>query len=322
MTTLVTGASGALGRRVVPMLSGAPIVPLDGTSAVPTHADRLVHLAAGDHDTLARRRMSALEVTEGALAAASAAGVNHLVVLSSAMVYGAWPNNSVPLTEDAPLRPDVGFAFATQLAMVEQMADAWRVAVPGRTVGVLRPALAVAAEGTTSVVRALVAGLGTRLDEDDPPSQFLHLDDLAAAVVLAHDEQLDGVFNVAPDGWVPGDTVRALAGRPPRLRLPSWLADPVADLRWRFQRGPIPPGLRSYARHPWPVANDRLRAAGWTPTTTNEQAYVEATEPKWWTMLTPKRKQELSLGAMGLLSAGLAAALVAAIRRARSRLRS
>ena len=34
---------------------------------------------------------------------------------SSAMVYGAWENNPVPLTEDALLRPDVEFAFARQL---------------------------------------------------------------------------------------------------------------------------------------------------------------------------------------------------------------
>ena len=33
-------------------------------------------------------------------------------------------------------------------------------------------------------------------------------------------------------------------------------------------RGPIPPGLRSYTRAPWTVANDKLRAEGWRPTVT------------------------------------------------------
>jgi hypothetical protein len=41
-----------------------------------------------------------------------------------------------------------------------------------------------------------------------------------------------------------------------------------------------------------------LRAEGWEPTVTNEQAFVEGTDAKWWTMLTPKRRQELALGAM------------------------
>jgi predicted metalloprotease with PDZ domain len=49
------------------------------------------------------------------------------------------------------------------------------------------------------------------------------------------------------------------------------------------------------------VANDRLKAEGWRPTVTNEQAYVEGTEGKWWTMVTPKRRQELSLGGLGVL---------------------
>jgi hypothetical protein len=60
------------------------------------------------------------------------------------------------------------------------------------------------------------------------------------------------------------------------------------------------------------VANDKLRAAGWVPVVTNEQAYVEGTEAKWWTMVTPKRRQELALGAMigGAVVAGVVVALM------------
>ena len=312
---LVTGAATALGRRTTSRLaaSGHDLVDLPTGGEVPA-AQVLVHLSAGDHDRLAGRRANAVRLTEDALAEADAAGVSHLVLLSSAMVYGAWPNNPIPLTESAPLRPGE-FAFAEQLAQTEQLVDSWRTSAPGRTVTVLRPVLALAADGTTSIVRALAAGMGERIDDDDPPSQFLHLDDLAAAVVLAVTARLDGVYNVAPDGWIAGETVRALAGTPPRVRLPSWLVEPVAAVRWRFQRGPIPPGLRPYATYGWLVANDRLRQAGWQPTVTNEQAYVEGTEAKWWTMLTPKRKQELSLGAMGTVIASLAAGVAAAVRR-------
>ena len=38
---------------------------------------------------------------------------------------------------------------------------------------------------------------------------------------LAVDRRLDGVFNVAPDGWVAGERVRALTGARPRIRLPD-----------------------------------------------------------------------------------------------------
>ena len=89
----------------------------------------------------------------------------------------------------------------------------------------------------------------------------------------------------------------------------------LGALRWRFQRGPIPPGLRSYTREPWVVANDKLRAEGWTPTVTNEQAYVEGTEAKWWTMVTPKRRQEIALGGVVVLLAASAVVGGTFIRR-------
>ena len=309
----VSDGTGGLGARVLRLLAGTPGV----RAAEPSECDVLVWLSATDADARAVRRESALAGLLGALA--DHPQVTHVVLVSSAMVYGAWANNPVPLTEDALLRPDVEFPFARQLGAAEQLVDEWRVAVPGRTVTVLRPAVAMAADGTSRLASALAAGMGQRPGEADPPAQFLHLDDLASAVLLAARERLDGVFNVAPDGWVPGERVRALAGAVPRVKLPDRVNEVVTNLRWRFQRGPIPPGLRSYTRWPWLVANDRLKAVGWQPTVTNEQAYVEGTEAKWWTMVSPKRRQEIALGGLGVVVALVAFLVVRAVRRARAR---
>ncbi|MEY2400096.1 MAG: hypothetical protein QOJ08_207, partial [Ilumatobacteraceae bacterium] len=266
-TVWVSDGSDGLGRRVLQRLNRSPdlIEGLIGDSAV------VVWLASADADARARRRQSATEGVSAALAEAEHA--QHLVLVSSALVYGAWANNPVPITEEAVLRPDVEFVYARQLGAVEQLIDEWRLASPGRTVTVLRPAVAMAADSTVGLAAALAAGMGQRVGEDDPPAQFLHLDDLASAVVLAAEERLDGVYNVAPDGWVAGERVRALAGAVPRLKLPDRLTEVIGNLRWRFQRGPIPPGLRSYTRWSWLVANDKLKAEGWAPTVTNEQAY-------------------------------------------------
>ncbi|MEZ5251089.1 MAG: hypothetical protein R2713_18275 [Ilumatobacteraceae bacterium] len=309
----VGDADGALGTRVLELLAG----DTDLRPASIEEASVVVWTAGADPDARARRRESltaGAAVMFGRLTAAS-----HVVIVSSAMVYGAWENNPVPLTEDAVLRPDTEFRYATQLAAVEQMADDWRLAGDGRTVTVLRPAVTMAAAGTSGLARALAAGLGQRFAIDDPPAQFLHLDDLASAVVLGVRRRLDGAYNVAPDGSVPAASVRALAGARPRVRLPDRVAEVSNSLRWRFQRGPIPPGLRSYTRAPWLVANDRLRAVGWRPTVTNEQAYVEGTEARWWTMITPKRRQELSLGATGAVLVGIAAGAMWVTRWARRR---
>jgi nucleoside-diphosphate-sugar epimerase len=327
VNVLVAGAEGALGRRVLALLGGDDGVrlvdprpagaPTDRNGDAPV--DVIVHLGSGDHDRLARRRQNITEGVDRTLAEAIGLDAGHLVLVSSAMVYGAWPNNPVPLTEDAILRPDVEFVYARQLAAAEAMADRWRRARPGRTVTVLRPVVAMAADGVSQLAASLASGLGQSFGDEDPPAQFLHLDDLAAAVALAVRCRLDGAYNVAPDGWIAGERVRALSGQPPRLQLPERQSEVMAGLRWRFQRGPIPPGLRSYTRAPWVVANDRLKAAGWAPTVTNEQAYVEGTEERWWTMITPKRRQELALGAMVASVVVLVVASALGVRRWRRR---
>jgi nucleoside-diphosphate-sugar epimerase len=299
---VVSGGQWPLGKRVIERLKidgGFDVREINqSTDVIAEPLDVFIHLAPGDHDALVKRRRSAVIGTPELLQAATVQGAKHIVLLSSAMVYGAWPNNPVPLTEDTALRPDFGFAFARQLATVEQLVDDWRESGDDRSATVLRPVPAMAADGASSLVRALAAGMGGRLGEDDVPAQFLHLDDLAQAVFLATRKKLDGVYNVAPDGFVHSARVRSLWGMAPRLRLPDRMSEIVSDIRWRFQRGPIPPGLRPYVRSTWLVSNGRLRSEGWTPSVTNEQAFVEGTDAKWWTMLTPKRKQEIALGAM------------------------
>jgi nucleoside-diphosphate-sugar epimerase len=230
------------------------------------------------------------------------------------MAYGAWPNNPVPLTEDAPLRPNPGFHYAVQRAQMEQLVADWVAGGPGRTAAVLRPCIALAGGGNW-VATALAAAAGLTPSEDDPPKQFVHLDDLALAIDIARRRRLDGPFNVAPQGWISGDAVRALGGAAtPRLRLPAWLSGWLARGRWRLARGPIPPGLLPYTTDAWVVASDRMRAVGWRPAYTNEEAYVAGTEAKWWTLLSPQRKQELALGLSATVLLGVAAGAGLAVR--------
>lgn len=304
-TAWVSDREGALGQRVERLLvesSTAALEDLDRAGVV-------VWLAG--HDDRPDRGGPTLTGTM-----AGARQATHLVVVSSAMVYGAWANNPVPLTEEAALRPE--FDHAHRLVALEHQADDWRRAGTGRTVTVLRPAITLAADSASPMVRALAAGMGQRSAESDPPAQFLHLDDLASAIELAVRRRIDGVRNVAPDGAIPGDRLRALAGSVPRVKLPERANEVVTNLRWRFQRGPIPPGLVSYTRFPWLVANDKLVADGWQATVTNEQAYVEGTEAKWWTMVSPKRRQELALGGAATGAASLLLVIARAIRAARA----
>jgi nucleoside-diphosphate-sugar epimerase len=149
---------------------------------------------------------------------------------------------------------------------------------------------------------------------DDPPGQYVHLDDVTTAIVLALTSRLDGPFNVSPDRWIAGDQLRALAGVP-GVRVPERVARRFAWLRWRLDPRSAPPGLLPYTMHPWVVANDRIKAAGWVPAFSNEEAYVAGYRPTPWATVSPQRRQELALAGAGAGLLALIAGIVAIVRR-------
>ena len=145
--------------------------------------------------------------------------------------------------------------------------------------------------------------------------QFVHLDDLAEAVDLVRRQGLDGPFNVAPDGWMRSDELRRLAGRGPRVRLPERVSLRLAQWRWKLGMTSTPPGVVAYRVNPWVVANDRLKAVGWVPEYTNEEAYVLGDRPTGWASVSPRRRQELVLGSLAVGVTGVLAGGVLAARR-------
>ena len=344
---VVTGAHGSVGRRVVARLAqqqpsvavvaidkqapGAPYASVTtkqvdladaDLAALFSGASSVVHLAsavtAGTLNPLEVELETAL--LQRVLDALSTAAVPHLVVMSSAMVYGAHKDNPVPITEDAAVRPNPDFEWALQRLRLEQMAQQWGQG-PGRSVTVLRPAAVVAEDRLGQLAQTLRAARSGVAADGDPPVQYLHADDLASALVTSVDARYDGVLNVAPDGWIPPDTLAGLEGPRPRLRAPSHLVRILSALRWRSGLAPTPPGVVPYTTDPWVVANDRLRALGWSAGHTNEEAWVVSHEPGPLESLPARRRQELLLAlAAALLAGGLVAAvlIVRAVRRRRS----
>jgi nucleoside-diphosphate-sugar epimerase len=317
----VTGAGGTLGRRVSAGLESRDrrVVDVDTATADLKRelegVDVVVHLAFAIGTDLAGGDTAAqnVDVMRRLLDAAGAAGVGHVVLLSTAAVYGAWPNNPIPLTEDAPARPNPGFGFAAQKAELERLAGDWVDEHPGATLTILRPAVPMDEEqsGFLSTVLGVRAAVAT--GDREVPVQFVHLDDLADAVVHAAVNELDGVFNVSADGWISARDARALAGAPPRVRIPDRV------LRVLTRVGTTSPGLVPYTLHPWVVANDRLKATGWSPAHSNEETVVDTTEGMPWSRLSPKRRQELALGGAVIGVVGVVAIVVALLRRRRRR---
>lgn len=326
----VVGVDGPVGMRVRARLVADPevvsIVELDPV----THdedilcdelagVDSLVVLGTGaagtpqsDPDGTATGECGR-EVTGRVLRAAAKAGVGHLVVISSAMTYGAWPNGPVPLTENAPVRPVPESAFAMSKAELERAVDEWRHEVPAATVAVLRPVVVLSEDRSEWLVHSGWLRTRATIGGAETPRQFLHMDDLVDAIDLARREHLDGPFNVAPDGWLSPDLRSELEGPASKLQLPEIVTRLANRARRVRDRSGAHAGLEPYLLHPWVVANDRLKATGWAPAHSSEEAYIAAAPPARFASMDPRRRQEISLavlaGAVVAVAAGVAVLL-------------
>jgi nucleoside-diphosphate-sugar epimerase len=338
---VVTGASGLVGQRLLPVLADSAevtrligldvreparrvrrlefhLVDVAGSELKPLleGADVLVHLASvvdpiPDESLMARVNV---EGTRRVLDAAAAVGVRKVVRVSSAAVYGAWSNNPVPLTEDAPLRPNPGFLPAVQAAEVERLLAEWRDEHPGVVVTTLRvaPVLGPGAERLPS--RLLLGRPPWRVGGARPPVQAVHVDDLVRALALVVLGDHPGVFNVASDGWLDHEAARSLLPRELMPPLPAQLLERVLGITWRIGLGDVPPGVVPYLVHPWVISNERLVEIGWAPRHGNEEAIIGGLA----SLPPPPSRAPLAAAAIGgAVGALLAVSLVRRRRRRR-----
>lgn len=269
---LVTGATGAVGPRVVAALmeSGCGIRTLaldsppadlwpegvdaltgdvtdpDAVQAAMRGVEAVVHLAALLHivDPPPALRSEYERINVGGTAtvveAARRAGVGRLVFFSTIAVYG--DSAGEILTEDSPPRPD-SFYAQTKLAAERIVLAAKRS--DGRPLGaVLRLGAVYGARIKGNYRRLLLALARGRFLPIGPGTNrrtLVYDWDVAQAALLAvrHPDAAGGIFNVTDGGFhTMNDIIETLCGaigrRPPLLRLP---AGPVRGLAGLLEDG-------------------------------------------------------------------------------------
>lgn len=291
----VTGAAGPLGALLTERLakhgSAPKLVAIDTTRrhvpdvtwrtadvrdpALATRlsgVDTLVHLATDRSSSthpVERRGINA-HGTEAVLDAAKAAGVGRVVLLTSAMVYGAAAANPVPLEEEAHLRLEPTEGLVGDWIEMERAARS-HAATATMEIVVVRPASLVGA-----VTDALLPGLfeAVRLlgiRDARCHWQFCHVDDLLDALVAAALGAVSGTVTVGSDGWLLKADVEAIAGMR-SVVLPPSVAYATADRLHRIGALASPSSDLAFLTHPWVVGSQQLRSTGWTPSWTNEAA--------------------------------------------------
>ena len=172
-----------------------------------------------DSDRRSRRAFN-VRGAQTVLTAAAAGGVGRVVLVTSAMVYGARPDNPVPLPEDAPLSADSDDSVAGDLLEIEHLAERAPRAHQGLQVSVARPAALVGDGIDTLVTRHFEAPRLLAVKGCAARWQFCHVDDLVLALELAAAGKVTGEFAVGCDGWLEQDVLEDLAGLR-RIELPG-----------------------------------------------------------------------------------------------------
>lgn len=265
MRVLVAGGTGVLGRRLVPQLVerghevtatttteaklglarelGATGVVMDGldpdrvaevvaavgpdvvvhqmTAIAPTHAGK-PDIKHPDRWFAQTNRLRS-EGTDNLLAAAAAVGVPHVV----AQGYASWngePTGGWVKTEADPLNLLEGTAAHAGLVILKEAEDKV-LEVDG---AVLRYGAFYGPGAIDDQVALLRKRQYPLVGSGAGHSSWIHLDDAAAATVLAIEQKATGVYNIVDDDpapaseWLPYLAECAGAKRP--MRVPVWLA--------------------------------------------------------------------------------------------------
>jgi nucleoside-diphosphate-sugar epimerase len=292
----ITGAAHGLGLALTTRLASSElvgrVVAIDGTRGDvkgvtwrivnvrdPALAGRLAGVDVIVHtdvdmspDTDARsRRAFNVRGAQTVLTAAAAGGVSRVVLVTSAMVYGARPDNSVPLPEDAPLSPDSDDSVVGDLLEIEHLAERSPRTHLGLQVTVARPAALVGDGIDTLITRHFEAPRLLAVKGCAARWQFCHVDDLVAALELAAAGRVTGAFAVGSDGWLEQDELEDIAGLR-RIELPPGLTFATAQRLHRAGITPAPVSDLRYVVYPWVVDCKALREAGWLPQYDNATA--------------------------------------------------
>lgn len=281
--------------------------------------DVLVHLAFvmdPIHDEVEMRDVN-VNGSQNVFRAAGKAGVEKIVYTSSAVVYGAHPDNPVSLTEEAPLRANLDFSYAAHKLEVEYVVREFRDEYPQMRTCVLRPAIVFGPHVDNAWSHFMEFPVFFGVQGHEPPFQFVHEEDVARALVFAVHEDLDGPYNLAAEGWLEANEVLRLLGRR-RIQVPEPMAFAVLERLWSVGLAEAPAGMLHYVMHPWVVSSDKLRAAGFRCRHSNLDTFRQAASRVQGRIRVGNRSLRKDRLVASAAAAGLLGAVLAT-RRARRR---
>lgn len=312
----LTGATGHIGGLLLERLLADPAVaevrsvarrPLGRPGPGGAEGARLSHVCADLRDDAARRALAGsdllyhlgAQVWEGRglsateqMRAVNVEGTGNVlastpaavVLASSAAVYGAWPDNPLPLEEEYEARPNPECPYAQhKLAserMCAQVAGRWAIVRLGAVLGPHADArVSRAVRGYRLAVPAIrgVPQAVQWVDEGDAVDGLL----AAGRDLLGAGRAVGEVVNVATEDWLgPNDVARVAASRV--LGLPRPLIMRGSELGHRLGLSPFGADRAILINGPLALSVAKAdRLLGWRPRRTSGQVLAEAIQRDW-----------------------------------------
>ena len=243
---LITGAAGALAQQVIEQLRDTcDLVAVDFREQVylgddiPSYCidfnkrvfedlfrryqfDGVIHMGRIMSSQLTRMRRYNANVlgTQKLLDLSHKYGIKRVVVLSTFHVYGAVAYNPALIDEAAPLKSAGLSADLIGSVELENLANIYLWRYPELNITILRPCNIVGPGVRNTISTLLASERAPVLAGFSPMMQFIHIDDMADAIVLAYKKPTRGVYNVAPQDWVAYQHALKLCGCK-RIQVPS-----------------------------------------------------------------------------------------------------
>jgi nucleoside-diphosphate-sugar epimerase len=345
LTVAVTGAAGYIAGRLIGALDAdervGRILGFDIVEDPEIEASKLIYDRLDIRDPALESRLKGVDVvvhlafimdpikdesamrdvnvngSQNVFRCAGRAGVPKLIYTSSATVYGAHPDNDVPLTEESPLRANFDFSYPAHKLEVEYVVREVRDEFPEMMFTIFRPVIVFGYHADHAWSHLLETPVTFAVRGYKPPLQFVHEEDVARALRFAVFHDLDGAYNLAPEGWLEWDEIIATVGRR-TADLPEAAAFSLQERLWDMGLAEAPAGMLHYAMHPWVVATGKLSAAGFKCERSNLEA-LEATVERTSRLirLGSARVEKGKLRAGALVGAGVIGglALLGGLRR-------
>ena len=212
--------------------------------------------------------------THNVLEAAAEVGIRQVLVTTSGVAYGAFPDNPNPITEDQPVRGVARFSYARDKTESDRIVQLWALQHPDTITTIVRPCIVFGPNVDNYLLRLWTKQpFAVDAGNLDGQIQFVHEDDVVDAVCGLLIGRHAGQFNLAPDGLM---TLRECAEllETPIRKMPLRLYRALAKLLWRLRMSEAPPGQIDFAIYPWIISNEKLKSTlGWTPKHTSRETF-------------------------------------------------